>query len=146
MNKILKAELKVALSASSPSGSIPMPRWIVERVQDMTSTWYPFLKAPLTSPLKKQLDSEKETSSMGYFVNSIAENADDAAERLQDFYLCLEQDMRVGGVPFSSKRRKESLEGEHEKARHKREHEMMESERRVRDIMEAVAYHHVRIL
>jgi hypothetical protein len=108
MNEILKAELKAAMNASSPSGSIPMARWIVERVQDMTSTWYPFLKAPLTSPLKKQLDSEKETSSIGYFVNSIAENADDAAERLQDFYLCLEQDMRVGGVPFSSKRRKES--------------------------------------
>jgi hypothetical protein len=45
MNKILKAELKLALNASSPSGSISMPHWIVERVQDMTSTWYPFLKA-----------------------------------------------------------------------------------------------------
>ena len=46
--------------------------------------------------------------------------------------------MRVGGVPFSSKRRKESLEGEDEKERDKREHEMMESETRARDIMEAV--------
>ena len=130
MNKILKTELEATLTASC----VPMPRWVVERVQDMSSTWYPFVKAP---PLKKQLGSETETKSIGYLVNPSTESLDDAAERLQDFYLCLEQDMRVGGV-LVSKWRGESLDGEHEKERDEGEHEMMESETRVRDIMEAV--------
>ena len=139
MNKILKAELKAALNASASLGNIPMPSWIVERVQDMTATWYPFVKAPSNSPLKKKHGSEKETSSIGYFVNPVAENPDDAAERLQDFYLCLAQDMRVGGMPFSSKRREKDGEGgEDEQERDKREHEMMEIETRVRDVMEVV--------
>jgi hypothetical protein len=141
MNKILKAELKVALNASSASlGNVPMPSWIVERVQDVTAAWYPFVRTPSGSPLKKKLASEKETSSIGYFVNPVAENPDDAAERLQDFYLCLAQDMRVGGIiPFSSKRReKDESDGEDEQERDKREHEMMEIETRVRDVMEVV--------
>jgi len=135
MNKILKAELKAALNASASLGNIPMPSWIVERVQDMTATWYPFVKAPSSSPLKKKkTGSEKETNSIGYFVNPVAENPDDAAERLQDFYICLAQDMRVGG---SSKRR-EKDESDGEEERGKREHEMMEIETRVRDVMEVV--------
>ncbi|KAF8799213.1 hypothetical protein BYT27DRAFT_7149988 [Phlegmacium glaucopus] len=139
MNKILKAELEAALNATASLGSIPMPGWIVERVQDMTATWYPFVKAPSSSSvLKKRPD--KETNSIRYLVNPIAENPDEAAERLQDFYLCLEQDMRVGGVPFLSKQSEKYPEsdGEDDKEREQREHEMMESETRVREIMEAV--------
>lgn len=139
MNKILKAELKAALNASTSFGNIPMPSWIVERVQDMTSTWYPFVKAPSSSSLKKKTGSEKETSSIGYFVNPDSENPDEAAERLQEFYLCLAEDMRVGGMPFSSNRKeKDELDGVDEKERDKREHEMMEIETRVRDVMEVV--------
>ena len=139
MNKILKAELKAGLNASASLGNVPMPSWIVERVQDMTATWYPFVKAPSSSSLKKKHGSEKETSSIGYFVNPDAENPDDAAERLQDFYLCLAQDMRVGGIPSSSNRReKDELGGVGEQERDKREHEMMEIEMRVRDVMEVV--------
>ena len=139
MNKILKAELKAALNASTSLGNTPMPSWIVERVQDMTATWYPFVKAPSSSPLKKKTGSEKETSSIGYFVNPDAENSDDAAERLQDFYLCLAEDMRVGGMPFSPNRReKEESDGVDEQERDKREHEIMEIETRVRDVMEVV--------
>ena len=139
MNKILKAELKAALNAGGSLGNIPMPRWIFERVQDMTAPWYPFVKAPSSSTLKKKTGAEKETSSIGYFVNPVAENPDDAAERLQDFYSCLAQDMRVGGMPTSSKRReKDELDGEDEQERDKREHEMMEIETRVRDVMEVV--------
>jgi len=139
MNKILKTELKAALNASASLGGSPMPSWIVERVQDMTATWYPFIKVPSnSSPLKKRLSSDKETSHIGFLVNPIAENPDDAAERLQDFYLCLEQDMRVGEVPFILKRREKDSEPDSEDEREKREHEMMESETRVRDVMEAV--------
>ena len=143
MNKILKAEVKAALNASGSLGNVPMPSWIVERVQDMTATWYPFVKAPSNSTLKKKHGSEKETSSIGYFVNPVAENPDDAAERLQDFYLCLAQDMRVGGIPFSSsssskRRERDGEDGEDEHERDKREHEMMEIETRVRDVVEVV--------
>jgi hypothetical protein len=140
MNKILKTEVKAALNASSSLGNIPMPSWVVERVQELTAIWYPVVKGPTNSPLKKKGSSEKEFSSIGYFVNPIAENIDDAAERLQEFYLCLAQDMRVGGVPPSSKREEKDVEldGEDEQERDKREHEMMQSETRIRDIMEVV--------
>jgi hypothetical protein len=132
--------LNAALNASTSLGNIPMPSWIIERVQDMTATWYPFIKAPSSSLKKKKITgSEKETSSIGYFVNPDAENPDDAAERLQDFYLCLAEDMRVGGIPFSSTRReKDELDGVDEQERGKREHELMETETRVRDVMEVV--------
>jgi hypothetical protein len=131
MNKILKAELKAALNASTSLGNIPISSWIVERVQHMTATWYPSVKAPSSSPSKKKTGSEKETSSIDYFVNPAA------AERLQpeDFYSCLAQDMmRVGRTPFSSKQReKDESDGEDEQERGKREHET-----RVRDVMEVV--------
>ena len=84
MNEILKAELKVALDANTSLGNIPMPSWIVEQVQDMTAPWYPLVKAPSSSPLKK-IGSEKGTNSIGYFVDLFPENPDEAAERLQDF-------------------------------------------------------------
>ena len=136
MNKILKAELKAALNASASLGNIPMPSWIVERVQDVTAPWYPFVKSTSISTLKKKTGSEKETSPIGYFVNPFAENPDDAAERLQDFFLCLAEDMRVGGIPVSSpnRREKDELDGVEEQERDKREHE----ETRVRDVMEIV--------
>ena len=140
MNKILKAELKAALNASTSLGNVSMPSWIVERVQDVTAGWYPFVKAPSSSSLKKKTGSEKETNSIGYFVNPVSENPDEAAERLQDFYLCLAEDMRVGGMPFSSNRREKDheLDGVDERERDKRELEMMEIETRVRDVMEVV--------
>ncbi|KAF8159896.1 hypothetical protein B0H34DRAFT_705261 [Crassisporium funariophilum] len=140
MNKTLKGELKAALSATASLGNIPVPGWVTERVHDMTAQWYPFVKAPSSSPLKKRLGADKDSNINGYLVNPIEEMPEDAAERLQDFYLCLEQDMRVGGTPFISKRREKDAESdvEDEKEREKREHERMESETRVRDVMEAV--------
>ena len=48
------------------------------------------------------------------------------------FYLCLAEDMRSGGIPFSSNRReKDELGGVNERERDKREHEMMKIETRV---------------
>ena len=157
MNKILKAELKAALNANTSLGNNntpSMPSWIVERVQDMTASWYPFVKAPSSSPLKKKTgsSSEKETSSssgIGYIVNPVAENPDEAAGRLQDFYLCLAEDMRVGGITpttISSSNRREKKDGLvvdvdrglDERERDKREREMMEIETRVCEVMEVV--------
>ena len=90
MNKILKAELKAALNAGTSLADIQMPSWIVDRVQDMASTWYPFVKVP-SSSLNKMTGSEKETSLIGYFVNLAAENPDEAAGRLRGFFTCVWQ-------------------------------------------------------
>ena len=97
----------------------------------MTATWYPFVKASTSSLMKT--GSEKETS----FLNLAAENPDEAAGRLQVFYLCLAEDMRDGGIPFSSNRREnDELDGVDERERDKHDHETMEIETRVCDVME----------
>lgn len=108
-----------------------------ERVHDITADWYPFIKSP---PLKKSVENGGKDAHSGYIVNSIEENPDDAAERLQDFYFSLEQDMRAGGTPFISRRKdkEDETDAEDEKEREKREHDRMESETRIREVMEAV--------
>ncbi|KIM38306.1 hypothetical protein M413DRAFT_447811 [Hebeloma cylindrosporum] len=135
INKRLKTELKTALAATSSLGNIPVPSWVSERVHDITADWYPFIKS---SPLNRTVGAEN--GGKGYVVNPIEENPDDAAERLQDFYLSLEQDMRAGGTPFISRRKEKESEtdAEDEKGREKREHDRMESETRIREVMEAV--------
>lgn len=112
-------------------------------MHDITAEWYPFVKK--SSGSLKRLGPERNSKDSngngnGYVVNPIEESPDDAAERLQDFYLELEQDMRAGGTPFIPRRREREGEGdaEDEKDREKREHERMESETRVREVMEAV--------
>jgi len=138
INKALKSELKAALAATSSLGNVPVPNWVSERVHDVTGDWYPFIKSP---PLKRKLGSEKgDKDAHGYILNPIEENPDDAAERLQDFYLSLEQDMRAGGTPFIPRRMEKDTEtiAEDEKDRAKREHDRMESETRIREVMEAV--------
>lgn len=94
--------------------------------------------------LKRLGASDKDSigNGHGYIVNPIEENPDDAAEHLQDFYLALEQDMRLGGTPFILRRKDKDRDGEadveDEKEKEKRQNERMESETRVREVMEAV--------
>lgn len=137
INKSLKNELKAALASTASLGNIPVPSWVAERMHDITADWYPFIKNSSGSS-KNSRDSSGNGN--GYIVNPIEESPDDAAERLQDFYLELEQDMRAGGTPFILRRREKEGEGEaeDEKDREKREHDRMESETRVREVMEAV--------
>jgi len=138
INKALKNELKAALAATSTLGNVPVPSWVLERVHDVTADWYPFIKS---LPSKKKLGSEKgDKDAHGYIVNPIEENPDDVAERLQDFYLSLEQDMRASGTPFIPRRMEKETEtiAEDEKNREKREHVSMESETRISQVMEAV--------
>ncbi|KAF8963394.1 hypothetical protein BDZ97DRAFT_1820620 [Flammula alnicola] len=140
INKALKGELKAALAATTSLGNIPS--WVAERVHGMTTEWYPFVKKPSPSPLKKLSNEKggKDVNGNGYVINSIEESPEDSAERLQDFYLSLEQDMRVGGTPFIPRWKDKDAESdaEDEKEREKREHDRMESETRVREVMEAV--------
>jgi len=98
----------------------------------MTSEWYPFIKS--------KRSSKDGNTGNGYIINPIEEHPDDAAERLQDFYLSLEQDMRAGGTPFLARRKERDSEPdtEDEKGKEKREHERMENETRIREVMETV--------
>ena len=50
----------------------------------MTATWYPFVKAPSSSSLKKTTGSEKETSFMGFFVNLAADETMEIETRVCD--------------------------------------------------------------
>jgi hypothetical protein len=135
--------MKAALANASSSGSIPIPSWVAERIHDITADWYPFIKNPTVS-LQKRLANTHDKSGKdhgnGYLVNPFEESPEDAAERLQDFYLALEQDMRLGGTPFipRSKDRDPESDVEDEKDREKRESDRMESETRIREVMEAV--------
>ncbi len=67
---------------------------------------------------------------------------EDFAERLQDFFCSLEQDMRVAGEPAVHKPEdKESESGaEDEPQGEKGENDKMESELKNREIMEAVEH------
>lgn len=142
-NKAVRAEIKAALANASSSGSVPIPSWVADRIHDITADWYPFIKNSTVS-LQKSLANTHEKSGKdsgnGYLVSAFEESPDDAAERLQDFYLALEQDMRLGGSPFipRSKDRDPESDVEDEKDREKRESDRMESETRVREVMEAV--------
>ncbi|KAH9479835.1 Vacuolar protein sorting-associated protein 9A [Psilocybe cubensis] len=137
INKSLKNELKAGLASTASLGNIPVPSWVAERVHDMTADWYPFIKSSSGS---SKSNKDSSGNGHGYIVNPIEESPDDAAERLQDFYLELEQDMRAGGTPFIPRRREKEgeAEAEDEKDREKRENDRMESETRVREVMEAV--------
>ena len=141
--------MKAALLAA------PVPGWVADRTIEFTVDWFPFTTATTTAPhLGKKNSKDK---SKVYEVNPVEEVSGDAAERLQDFYFELEQDMRAH-TPFRPKHsipvskegsikhidREQVVEKEpesdleDEKERGRREHEKLDSEAKIRDIMEAV--------
>ena len=73
-------------------------------------------------------------------VNPIEENTEDIAERLQDFFCSLDQDMRVAGEPAVHKQKEKEKESEadDEPQGEKGENNKMESELKIREVMEAV--------
>ncbi len=142
LNRAVKAELKFALANPAMPGHDPVPNWVLDRVYGVTADWHPFFRKPST--LQKKLAGEKggkDTNGNGYIVNTLEESPDDAAEHLQDFYLALEQDMRSGGTSFIP-RWKDRLGGDTESEaddeKDQREQDMMESETRIREVMEVV--------
>ncbi|KDR67748.1 hypothetical protein GALMADRAFT_258040 [Galerina marginata CBS 339.88] len=157
VNKAVKGELRAALAAAAGSNpvSLPLPPWVADRVHDLAAEWYPFVKnsSPGVSLRRGFEKGGKDAGNglghgQGWIVNPVEENPDDVAERLQDFYLSLEQDMRAGGTPFLPRRKEREREREKErdgeaevegeKDRERREHDRMESETRIREVMEAV--------
>lgn len=147
LNRAVKGEVKVSLVNTASLNHVPVPSWVTDRLHGVTADWYPFFKKPSsTSSLQMKLGGEmgrKDSNANGYVVNTLEESPDDAAEHLQDFYLALEQDMRSGGTSFIP-RWKDRLggdtesEADDEKDRGQREHDRMESETRIREVMEAI--------
>ncbi|KAF8199053.1 hypothetical protein BJ912DRAFT_950728 [Pholiota molesta] len=107
------AEIKAALANASSSGSVPIPSWVAERIHDITADWYPFIKNPTVS-LQKRLANTHDKS-----------GKDHGNGYLEPF------------IPRSKDRDPDS-DVEDEKDREKRESDRMESETRIREVMEAV--------
>lgn len=134
INKGLRSELKAAFK----SGTQPLPRWVTERIHELTADWYPFLNARSNGPHKRDSGStsNKDATTQSYEINSIDENLEDTSERIQDFFTLLEQDLRLSGGPAGSSRRsdKESVsdvEGVGEESN-------IETETKIRETLEVV--------
>jgi hypothetical protein len=143
INKTIRAELKAALRESTKHGSVAVPSWITERIYDLTVDWYPFIKAQSNSSANKNVSMEKSAKDFGgkgYVVNSIEESPENLAELIQDFFTSLEQDMRLAGEPFTWKRKERGSdsEAEGESEREKWEQGKLESEGKIREVMEMV--------
>ena len=134
INKTIRAELKAALRESTKHGSVAAPSWISERIHDLTVDWYPFIKNISTEK------STKDFAGKGYVVNPIEASPEDLAELIQDFFASLEQDMRLAGEPFTWKRKERGSdsEAEGESEREKWEQDKLESEGKIREVMELV--------
>ncbi|KAF9482648.1 hypothetical protein BDN70DRAFT_874835 [Pholiota conissans] len=141
MNKAIRAEVKAAIAHVASLEGVPIPTWVTERIHDLTADWYPFVKNKALT-LQRRLAGEKsgKDNGNGYIVSTFEESLGDTEERLQDFYLALEQDMRLGGTPFipKTKERDPESDAEDENDREKRENDRMESETRIREVMEGV--------
>lgn len=123
INKALRSEVKESLAGLSS--------WVVERVLEFTAGLYPLVKA--------SNKGETFPTNSAYVVNVFEETPEEASERFQDFYGMLEQDLRLGGTPFLGRRREEQYLGiDAEKDSERRVQEKIESEGKIRDIMEIV--------
>ena len=131
INKGLRSELKAAFK----SGTRSLPRWVTERIHELTADWYPFLNAR-SNGRDSVNASRKDATIQSFRVNSIEENLEDTSERLQDFFTLLEQDLRSAGGPAGSSKRsdKESasdVEGVVEESN-------VETETKIRETLEVV--------
>ncbi|KAF5332134.1 hypothetical protein D9611_008124 [Ephemerocybe angulata] len=130
INKGLKHEIKGLLASSSgPKDAFPMPGWVLDRVLDFTVDWFPFVR------VKAKQDQERS----GYVVNTLEESSDDAADRVQEFLMLLDQDLRAAGTPFVHRHSRGSeSDADVEKERDRREQEGLQVETRVREVLELV--------
>ncbi|KAF8074643.1 hypothetical protein FPV67DRAFT_1665396 [Lyophyllum atratum] len=113
MNKALRREVKDALEAGPG-----LPPWVAERVHEFTAEWYPFVKEKSTSPSSSVLlgrGVREKTAKEGrgpYVVTWVEEGPESTAGRMQDFYLALEQELRVWEGSFLGRMRKENEHAE----------------------------------
>jgi hypothetical protein len=148
MNKALRRDVQDYLTNAHPNVALPV--WVIDRVHEFTAPWYPIVEDTEhvlgSGPRQKKIDAgtgDKRKENI-YVVNRLEETSDDAAARLQDFYLELEQDVRIGGpsawgagkVEDKVKAKEEGEE--HEKDDERRVREKIDDEARIKEVMEVV--------
>ncbi|TFK67707.1 hypothetical protein BDN72DRAFT_842723 [Pluteus cervinus] len=97
-------------SGSANAGQkVQVPSWVIERVHEFTADWYPVVKGPLQvgifgfessggSPPTVNGPNGIAHTEKGYIANMIEETPEEIVEKLQDFYLWLEEDLeRIEG-------------------------------------------------
>ncbi|KAJ3575780.1 hypothetical protein NP233_g865 [Leucocoprinus birnbaumii] len=99
MNKCVRREVKASLSTSSLNANenTEVPEWVLDRVLEFCEPWLPFIRAPKTISSSVKLatastgDKEEE-----WIINPIeVEHFDDTVDFMQDFYVQLEDYLRV---------------------------------------------------
>ncbi|KAG6888143.1 hypothetical protein C0992_009515 [Termitomyces sp. T32_za158] len=134
MNKALRREVKALLETG-----LHMPSWVGDRVHDFTAEWYPFVKEDKKkSLLLKRQEKEKKENSDQYVVAWTEEAPENTAERIQDFYLTLEQELRLSEESFLGRLMKERTEDSECMENEKRIKENIESEAKIKESMEVV--------
>ncbi|GLB43313.1 putative VPS9 domain containing protein [Lyophyllum shimeji] len=136
INKGLRREVRDTLASSEG-----MPSWVADRVHEFTADWYPFVKEQAASSRREK--GVKEGGS-AYVIPWSEEAPESTTARVQDFYLGLEQEVRVSEGSFLGRLRKEHEHeqeegerlGEHENE--KRVKEKIDSEAKIKHIMEVV--------
>ncbi|RDB15935.1 hypothetical protein Hypma_003597 [Hypsizygus marmoreus] len=137
MNKALKKEVKDAL------GEAALPAWVVDRVHEFTAEWYPFVRDKTPGGGRGGEKAGKEGSAFG--VAWVGDSPEDTATRMQDFYLGLEQDLRVWVSSFLGRgKREREVDGEGEKNAggsvedERRVRDKIDNEAKIKEVMDAV--------
>ncbi|KAG6884291.1 hypothetical protein C0993_012436 [Termitomyces sp. T159_Od127] len=136
MNKALRREVKAFLETG-----LHMPSWVGDRVRDFTAEWYPFVKEEKKKSLllsRQTREKEKKENGEQYVISWTEEAPENTAERIQDFYLALEQELRLSEESFLGRLMKEHTEDSESTENEKRIKETIESEEKIKESMEVV--------
>ena len=139
INKALKGEIKGMLASCSTANTVfPVPSWVNDRVNDFTVDWFPFVRVKTKGRDAPNVLEKPGSRDREYEVNRPEENSDEAADRVQEFLMLLEQDLRAAGTPFLHRRMSGDSNFDVEKERERREREGIQVEMRVREVIETV--------
>lgn len=122
--KALRTEAKEQLAS--------VPPWVSERTQSFMAGLHPLLKAPRGSPQSQN----SHLMSPAYVVNPLEDAAEDLARDFQDFYSALEDELHAGGSPVVGRRGHDN--GEDDKEKERKTRGRVDSEVRIREILEVV--------
>ncbi|KAG6918160.1 hypothetical protein DXG01_016145 [Tephrocybe rancida] len=147
LNKAVRREVEASLEVGVLVG---MPAWVGDRVHTFTEGWYPFVKEDTITKAKAKSAAQEGGK---WVIPRTAETPESTAERVQDFYLGLEQELRVSqaesDASFLGRSRKEPAEGgergvegghgeDKGKEEEKRIQEKIDSEGRIKECMDVV--------
>lgn len=136
MNKALRREVKDLLETG-----LHMPSWVSDRVHDFTAEWYPFVKEEKKKPLllsRHTREKEKKENGEQYVVAWTEETPENTAERMQNFYSALEQELMLSEESFLGRLMKEHIEDSESTENEKKIKEKIESEAKIKESMEVV--------